>query len=106
MVSPAQDGEAAPAAVGGSQEGGQGGKEKPGLVGGPEPRRGGAGNTDPQGAQHAILGQAPHGPRGGWLGPPTFVPSSDGTVAAGKGLVLAGEPNRHVPGLQRRERKA
>lgn len=42
----------------------------------------------------------------GWLSLPTFVPNADGTVAAGEGLVLAGEPNRHVPGLRRRESKA
>lgn len=41
----------------------------------------------------------------GWLRP-TFVPNSDGTVAAGEGLVLAREPNRHVPGLRERESKA
>lgn len=41
-----------------------------------------------------------------WLGPPTFVPNLDGTVAAGEGLVLAGEPNRHVPGLRGRQSKA
>lgn len=42
----------------------------------------------------------------GWLGPPTFVSDSDGTAAAGEGLVLAGKPDRHVPGLGGRESKA
>lgn len=40
----------------------------------------------------------------GWFRPPTFVPNSDGTVAAGEGLVLAGEPSSHVPGLGEREK--
>lgn len=42
----------------------------------------------------------------GWCRPPTFVSNSDGTVAAGEGLVQAVEPNRHVPGLRGRESKA
>ena len=49
---------------------------------------------------------AGHGPCPGWLRPPTFVPNSDGTVAAGEGLFLAGEPSRHVPGLRGKEDEA
>lgn len=41
----------------------------------------------------------------GGLRPPTFVPNSDGTVAARERLVLAGEPNGNIPGLRRRGSK-
>lgn len=49
---------------------------------------------------------AEYGPCPGWLRPPTFVPNSDGTVAAGEGLVLAREPNRRVPGLRGKDGEA